>query len=268
MSLRLFSKTWRNDYGWLKLAIKSVLKLSTEAVDWTIVGDPGSRSEVDKIVLQAVQETGSVLSYRISEIQELWPTCLGISNGYLSQQWVKMNAHMIMGDDLFWNWDSDVIAVRPFSSKDFIGKSGKPIHWFSQFNTLINGGDRQAHEGRMALMREVFHVEHISFEWMRCMPIPMYGQILRNGSNREEWKKCFEMLRAGDARFSEFNIIGQFSHFFFPDAYEWRNAEAEGPTWAGGWDQNGNCFQSHAFVSQGFSWGGVPGHVEGFVNAL
>lgn len=266
--MRYFSKTWLNDYAWLKLAMKSVLKLSTEAVDWTVVGDRGSRNDIEKIIGQAVQESKSVMRYKIVEVPELWPEAMSISNGYLQQQWIKMNAHMIMGDDLFWSWDSDVIAVRPFSSKNFIGPSGKPIHWFSQFNSLMSGGDRGAHENRIAMMKEVFRMDHISFEWMRCMPIPLFGQILRNGSSRPEWSKSFEMMRVGDHRFSEFNVIGQFSHLFFPDAYEWRNAEASGPTWAGGWDQNGNCFQAHAFVSQGFSWNGIPPHIQQFVDNL
>lgn len=269
--LRLFSKSWINDYPWLKLAIKSVLKLSTEPVDWTIVGDAGSRHDIEAVVLQAVQEAKGMLKYKIVEVPDLWPEASAIGNGYLSQQWVKMNAHMIMGDDLFWNWDSDVIACRPFSSQTFIGKSGRPIHWFSQFNSIMSGADRGAHEARIAMMKEVLQLPEISFEWMRCMPIPMYGQILRNGSSRREWKKSFEMLRAGDHRFSEFNIIGQFSHLYFPDAYEWKNAEAQGPTWSGGYVEGGvgsGFIQDHACIMQAWSWGGIPPHVQSFVDGL
>lgn len=271
MSLRLFTKSWINDYGWLKQAIKSVLKLSTEPVDWTIVGDQGSGMAIETVVEQAVQEAKASLRFSIHEVQEFWPECSYISNKYLAQQWIKMNAHMAMGDDLFWNWDSDVIAVKPFSSQSFIGKSGRPIYWFSQFNSLMNASDNAAHQNRMAMMKEVMGMPEISFEWMRCMPIAMYGQILRNGSSRIEWKRSFEMMKSGDPRFSEFNVIGQFSHLYFPDAFEWRNAETSGPTWAGGIiDVNAPKaeFQGHALVSQGFSWGGLPNNVEAFVNAL
>lgn len=272
MSFRLFSKSWVNDYPWLKLAIKSVLKLcKTEAVDWTIIGDQGSKQDIEIVVLQAVQESESALKYRIHEVEEFWPECSYIQNKYLAQQWVKMNAHMVMGDDLFWNWDSDVIACKPLSSQTFIGKSGRPIYWFSQFNSLMSGSDRPAHEARISMMKEVMDFQGVSLEWMRCMPIAMYGQILRCGSSRIEWKRSFEMMKNGDHRFSEFNIIGQFSHLYFPDAYEWRNAETSGPTWSGGYVEGGvgsGAFQEHASVAQGWSWGGIPPHIEAFVNGI
>lgn len=276
--MKLFSKTWINDYGWLKLAIKSVLKLSTEPVEWTIVGDQGSKGDLEKIVQQAMQETKwhdmqgqGFFLYKCIEVPEFWPECSGISNGYMSQQWVKMNAHRVMDGFQFWNWDSDVIATKPISSKTFTGPSGRPIHWFSQFNALMNGSDRPAHEARIQMMKEIFGMSHISFEWMRCMPIPMTGEILKHGEKSAIWGRSFDMLKRGDPRFSEFNIIGQFSHLYFPDVYEWRNAESSGPTWSGGYVQGGvgsGQFQEHASICQGWSWGSVPAHIEAFVNGL
>lgn len=276
--MKLFSKTWRNDYAWLKLAMKSVLKLSTEPIDWTIVGDEGSKDDLEKIVLQALQETKfseskghGIFSYKTAEALKYWPEIASISNGYLAQQWVKMMAHRVMGNSQFWNWDSDVIAIKPFSSQTFMGKSGRPIHWFSQFNSLMNGSDRPAHEARIQMMREVFHMEHIAHEWMRCMPIPMHGEILSHAAQSPEWSRSFDMMKRGDHRFSEFNVIGQFAHLYFPDTFEWKNAESSGPTWSGGYVQGGvgsGQFQEHAIVAQGWSWGGIPQHIESFVNNL
>lgn len=269
--LNLFTKTWVNDYPWLKLAMISVSKLCTEEIRWTIVGDKDSRPDLGAVITQAGQASGRQIGTRICEVQEYWPECAGISNAYLAQQWIKMNAHRIMEDKLFLNWDSDVIAVRSFSSESFNGKSGRPIYWFSQFNSIMSGSDRPAHEARISMMKEVLGLNEISFEWMRCMPVPMYGQILKNGSERKEWKKSFDMMKAGDHRFSEFNVIGQFSHLFFPDAYEWRNAEASGPTWSTGYVEGGSgsgTFQEHGIVAQGWSWGGIPPHIQEFVSKL
>lgn len=263
--INLMTKTWTNDYPWLKLAMISVLKCCKDEVRWTVVGDQGSKAELAKIVVQAAQATGKTLAVNLIEAQEHWPEVSHIKSGYLGQQWIKMNAHKVIGDGLYWNWDSDVIAVKPFSFQDFIGKSGRPVFWFSQFNSIINTSDRPTHEARMAMMREILGLREVSFEWMRCFPIAMYGQILKNGAARPEWAKAFHMMGAGDGRISEFNIIGEFAHMFFPDAFEWKNADSSGPTWGGGWDQNGNCFQSHAIVCQGYSWNGVPGHIEKFV---
>lgn len=269
--VRLFTKTWINDYPWLKLAIKSVLKLSTEAVDWTIVGDAGSKHDLEAVVLQAVQETKGALRYKIVEVPELWPDALSIGNGYLSQQWVKMNAHRAINEGYFLNWDSDVIAIRPFSSQTFTSKCGRPIYWFSQFNALMSGADRPAHEQRMQMMCEVLQIPRVSFEWMRCMPIWLNGQILSHASNQPEWNRSFEMLKRGDHRFSEFNVIGQFCHLYYTDAFEWKNAESAPPTWAGGYVEGGvgsGAFQDHAIVAQGWSWNGVPPHIQEFVDNL
>lgn len=278
--IRIFSKTWVNDYPWLKLAIKSVLKLSTEAVDWTIVGDAGEKHNIEAVVLQAVQEAKGALRYKVVEVPEHWPEALAIGNGYLCQQWVKMNAHRIMGDDLFHNWDCDVIAAKPFSTQSFMGKSGKPIYWISQFNSIMNGADRPAHEGRIDLLKTIFGLNSIprdymgsevTFEYMRCMPIPLYGGLLKQCAERAEWKRSFDVLKSGDHRFSEFNVIGKAFHVLFPEAFEWRNAESQGPTWSGGYVEGGvgsGTFQEHAIVCQNWSWSGVTKQAEDFVNAL
>lgn len=273
MSISLFTKTWRNDLEWLEMAIISVSKLCQESVEWTIttededVGGVWAKINYAKSIVKNTNH----IQFRVLSCYEIWPESKQISQGYMRQQWIKMNAHMGMSDGLFWNWDSDVIAIKPFSSATFIGKSGKPILWFSQFNAIMNGSDRPAHESRMAMMREVLDIPRVSFEWMRCMPIPLFGQILRHGSMQPEWGKSFEMLKNGDARFSEFNVLGEFCHLYYPDAFEYRNAEASGPTWSGGYVEGGQgsgSFQEHAFVSQCWSWGAIPEHVKKFVDGL
>lgn len=266
--MRLFCKTWSNDYSWLKLAMKSVARFSKEPVEWTVIGDRGSLPHLKAIGWQAMQECCIAFKFDPHEVQEFWPECDQITNGYYSQQWIKMNAFRVMGDDYFLNWDSDVIAVRPFDYNTFLGKSGRPIFWISQFNHLIQHGDVNVHNARRDVMREICSIPEVPFEYMRCMPVPMNGNILRCASTRDEWSKSFNAIKNSRQGFSEFNIIGLFSHLYFPDAYEWRNAETQGPAWAGGWDQNGNCFQAHAYVSQGYSWNGVPKHLEDFVNKL
>lgn len=280
MSLHLFTKSWINDYPWLKLAMTSVIKLCKEDIHWTVVGDRGSKQDIEKVVVQAMQGGGKEVSVKMIEAQELWPEADAIGNGYLNQQWIKMNSHMAMGDGLFFNWDSDVIATKPFSSQNFIGKSGKPVYWISQFNSIMNGADRPAHEGRIALMKEVFGLNalpkeymtgEVPFEYMRCMPSPLYGGLLRACSSKVEWARSFNMLKTGDHRFSEFNVIGRAFHTLFPEAFEWRNAEADGPTHSGGYVEGGvgsGQFQAHAIVAQGWSWGGVPPHIQKFVDEL
>lgn len=280
MSLRLFTKTYVNDWPWFKAALKSVLKTCQEPVEWNICVDDGTRGAFQEVINQAFQETGKSFGIQVKEVNELWPEVLQIPHGYLRQQWIKMTSNRIMGDGLYWNWDSDVIAIKPFSSETFMGRSGRPIFWISQYNSIMNGADKQTHEARRALVKEIFGLNvlpieyskhQIPFEYMRTMPFPLYGNLLKICSDSVEWKRSFEVMKSGDHRFSEFNVIGNMFQWLFPHAFEWHDAEADGQTWSGGYVQGGvgsGGFQEHATIAQGWSWGGIPQHIVDFVNAL
>lgn len=244
MNLRLFSKCWCRDFEWLKLAIETVMKHCQDKVFWTIVVDHGEKAglrlpETDKIIFQ------------VYEIQQHWPEASELGNGYIQQQWVKMNAHRVMGEGFFLNWDSDVMALRDFSVKNFQNPLGKPILWFTPFNDIIPGGDAVVHQARQNYIKSVFNIQEAPFEWMRCMPIWMNSEILRIGSSRREWNIVQSFMRAKEiSGLSEFNLIGQLSHMFFPDAYDYKNTQTSEPTWAGPIDSK------TAIIHQGYSWGG------------
>lgn len=261
--MKLFVKTWVNDFQWLKQAMISVIKTSTEPVEWGICVDNGTRDDFGKVLVQVTQETYKPINARIYETSQVWPEAMHIQNGYLRQQWIKMNSHMVMGDDLFWIWDSDLIAMRPFSSADFCGFGNKPIYWFTQFNAMMGGSDDNAHRVRMQMIKEIYGVPDVPFEWMRCIPIPQIGGILRHAAGTSYWAKAHQMLVAGDNRFSEFNVIGQFNHQYFPDAFDWRNTHNyPGKTFSG------PLGDKNFIVSQGFSWNGMPQDVSDFVKSL
>lgn len=263
MSLNLFVKTWINDWQWLKQAMISVQKTCREPVRWGICIDDGTREEFLKVITQVQQESGKELNAGIHETSEVWPEAVKIQNGYLRQQWIKMNSHKIMGEGVFWIWDSDLIAQKPFQTIDFCGFGGKPIYWFTPFNSIMGGRDDAAHKARVQMIKDIYGVPDVPFEWMRCIPIPQIGGILRHASGTSYWNKAFDMLVKGDERFSEFNVIGQFCHQYFPDAFDWRNTENYvGKTFSGAMgDKN-------FLVSQGFSWGGMPQNVADFVKTL
>lgn len=273
MSLKLFTKSYVNDFGWLKLAIKSVIKLCKEPVEWAIVVEDGESKTFKPFLEQAIQECGNKpIVIGVTEVSQAFPEAKAIQSGYLRQQWVKMNAHKVMGGDLFWNWDSDVIAIRPFDSNTFKNAHGKPIYWFSQINHLMAGGaDQAAHEGRRHLTEICLDYHHVCFEFMRCMPVPLVGSILAHVSDKAEWEKAYKILVSGDQRFSEFNVMGQYFHLYFPEVFDWRNAENNAPTWSGGYVEGGvgsGAFQEHAIIAQCWSWGGIPAHITEFVNGL
>lgn len=263
MSLSLFLKTWVNDFQWCKQAMISVQKTCKEDVRWSVCIDNGTRDDFLKVVAQVEQESKRYLNCGVHEVSEVWPEAASIQNGYLRQQWIKMNSHMVMGNDLFWIWDSDLIAQRKFSKNEFMDSGGKPIYWFSQYNSIMGGSDDHAHQSRMQMIKEIYGVPDVPFEWMRCIPIPQIGGILRHASGTSYWKKAFQMLCAGDVRFSEFNVIGQFCHQYFPDAFDWRNTHNfPGKTFSG------SMGDKNYIVSQGYSWGGMPENVSKLVEGL
>lgn len=261
--IKLFVKTWQNDFQWLKQAMISVQKTCKEDVFLGIVVDDGTMSLFGDVIVQVAQESGRKVDARVIETSKVWPEAMQIKSGYLRQQWIKMNSHKVMGDGVFWIWDSDLIAQRPFSSADFCGFGDKPIYWFTQFNAMMGGSDDNAHRVRMQMLKDIYGVPDVPFEWMRCIPIPQIGGILKHAAGTSYWAKAFSMLVSGDERFSEFNVIGQFNHQYFPDAFDWRNTHNyPGKTFSGPMgDRN-------FIVSQGFSWSGIPQGVSDFVKSL
>jgi hypothetical protein len=263
MALKLFIKTWVNDWQWVKQAMISVNKTCRDEVHWNICIDDGTAEEFAKVCIQVTQESPKKNNILVKEVSTLWPDAMKIKEGYLRQQWIKMNANRMMGDHIFWIWDSDLIAQKVFQMHDFCGFGGKPIYWFSQYNSILGGSDDNAHRSRIQMIKDIYGVPDVPFEWMRCIPIPQIGGILRHASETSYWKKAFDMLVAGDARFSEFNVIGQFCHQYFPDAFDWRNTHNyPGKTFSG------PLGDKNFFVSQGYSWNGMPESVSEFVKKL
>lgn len=257
--IQLFTKSYSKDFEWLQLAMRTVMKMCTEPVDWHLVIEDGEGFEYMPTVHDA---RCSAFKVTVHKVSQHWPEAMQITNGYLRQQWVKMNAHRIMGEDLFWHWDSDLLAVKPFGSYSFMGSSNRPVYWFSQLNSIIDPANPTVYQDRANVMKELIGLKEISFEWMRCLPIPCFGQILRHGEATSVWAGSHNKLKNNDNRFSEFNVIGQFSHLYFPDAYEWRNTQNYPSTWGG------QPNDRHALVSQGWSWGGVPEDLRKFVETL
>lgn len=250
--MRLFCKTWQKDFQWLKVAMISVQKMCDSQTHWTIVIDDGTRGELDKVLAQVSQISGKHLGVNVYETSSHWADAMKIQNGYIRQQWIKMTAHRVMESGYFWNWDSDVIAQKRFSIENFMGYGGRPIHWITQINALMGAGNDKAHTVRKNLLHEVFGSTDVAFEYMRCMPMPMMTEVLKQASSTAYWEKSYELACRNDERFSEFNIIGYFSHLYFLDVYDWRNTQNYDHTFAGEWG-NPKCI-----IAQGWSWGGCP----------
>lgn len=247
--MNIFTKTWIKDFEWLELAVYSVLNHCKEPVNWYVAVERLNRAQLDEVLSRAVahfkdKRTGD--SFQTFDAELVWPECQNIVDGYMRQQWIKMNVHRLIGDHLIWNWDSDVIAIHDFDSSNF-SPNGKPRFWWDDINHLINGGYPQE---RRSVMYQVMGGE-IGKEYMRCMPIPLHGAALAHGANSEVWRQSFNMCSGNQRAFSEFNIIGEYCFRHFNDLFEWKNAQNEGPTW------QGEANDPNKITTQCWSWGGI-----------
>jgi hypothetical protein len=262
MKLQLFTKTYRNDFEWIRNAIRSVLNHSCDTkTNWHIICEDDEKAELEQIVQQQKNEAMEFYPMDIYVVgrSQYWGDTAGMP-GYLAQQWIKMNAHRVITSGYILNWDSDVIAKKPFSHFSFCG-ADKPILYFTPFNHLITGGDVNIHNQRRFLMKEIFQMPEIAFEWMRGMPLWTHSEILRVGSERREWKMFYEKLKANAPGVSEFNIIGQLSNLYFPDAYEYRNTQNY-KTWSGAFSD------AEAITVQSWSYGGITQEAQENMAAL
>lgn len=251
--MKLFTKTWHQDLFWLKWAFKSVFKFCDEPVVWHVVAENNICDRIRVIADECTKTTPSKHQHQvIVHNLDTWPDVAKIKDDYMGQQWIKMMAHLVVGDelnDIVWNWDSDVLAQRPFKQSDFLGKSGLPIYWFSELDRFKGSNDYGVLRLRADLVESIFDGAKVTREWMRCMPIPLNGRILKEGSRSSMWPKAYKECVAGNRALSEFNVIGQFAYLYFNGSFDWKNADTEGPTWGG------PCGSS-SFVCQHWSWGG------------
>lgn len=255
--ITLFTKSYNKDAEWLYLAIRSLRHFCKNPIRWIVVTERQHKDVISGSIRKGEEENTllrEIFPIKLEIVEDVYPEAMDIASPYMRQQWIKMNSWKSIGNDVAWNWDSDVIATQEFSRDSLLGPSGRPIYWFTPFNDMMGGSDDNAHRVRMQFLKEVFHVEHVSFEWMRCMPIPMNGALLRHASSTPIWNDCRNKLKAGDMRMSEFNIMGQFAHFYFPDAFEWRNT--------------GQYKEHFKFCQQFWSYGGIPPNVREGIERL
>lgn len=256
--MKLFTKTWRRDLIWLKWAFRSVYKYCDEPVIWHVITENDTTGTVQNIADECARDSNSSFPHKIIvHGLDLWPETKLIHDTYMSQQWIKMTADRVVGNDLVWNWDSDVFAQKHFSEADFLGANKLPIYWFSELDRFKGSNDYSVLRQRADLLETIFGSK-VSREWMRCMPIPLIGSILKEGYRSDIWNKCYKECAAGNRGFSEFNAIGQFNYLYFNGSFDWRNADDTGPTWGGNKGDNSIVFQN-------WSWGGETAEIRSWI---
>lgn len=263
--MQLFTKTYANDLPWFRMAAISVLKKCQDPIHWTVCIEEAALAKLADVIEEVTKRTGVEMAFTMISRESLAPDTAGM-DGYLAQQWIKMNIHRLpWNGDKVWMWDSDVIALRSFAEQDFMGLRlptyCRPMYFFTPYNSIMCDEYRNIFNIRIETMKQIFGVREVPFEWMRCFPICVIPEILRCASERYEWRSLLVRFRAGDRTVSEFNVYGQLASMYFPDAYEWWSTQNR-ETWQGPFDNPAKI------TCQSWSYGGVPNVLRDFVEKM
>ena len=230
MSTSIFIKTWKKDIPWLNYCLRSIEKYGTGFDEIVIAIEKSCTSMVNDLGIARVVEV------------DVW------RNGYIQQQWVKLNAASYVKSDHVLFVDSDNVFYKPFTPESFM-RDGKPILLKTRYSDL---GDSpvavvaQKWKG----ITESFVGFNTEWEFMRRLPFPVLSSTLNNILDFiPDLHKRLSLIR--DSSFSEFNVIGAFisekepENYFITNTLEWMPEE-----------------YAHHF----WSWGGITQEVQGIID--
>lgn len=214
MSTSIFIKTWENDLEWLQLSLKSILKHASGIDDIIIAADASCVSHVYPMAGPA----------RVISVPD-W------ENGYIQQQWVKLNADLYTDSEYILYVDSDCVFKKAFSPESFM-RDGQPVLLKTPYTSLDSGSVWKP-------ITEDFVGWEVEYEYMRRLPW-MYRR-----SSLTNFKHYFENLEhhltsMEDRSFSEFNALGAYIDRFEQDKYfisnteEWLPEEVSQQFWSWG----------------------------------
>jgi len=220
MSTGIFIKTWKADIPWIKYALASIAKYGSDIDDIVIVSDES-----------CVDEVRAITDIRVESVPD-W------KNGYIQQQWVKLNADNYLDTEHVLYVDSDCVFHTPFSPSNFI-EDNKPILMKTMYGNL-GGGEvwKGITEGIVGW--------DLQYEYMRRLPW-MYRT-----NSLYSFRHYFSGLRTTlenmtNRAFSEFNALGAFIDRFESDRYFITDTEVWMPP---------------SVAKQFWSWGGITPEIK------
>ena len=193
MNVDIFIRTYEKDLEWLKYALKSIRLHVT-----------GYRNIVITIPDESLIAKSS--DYVVIQVEDL-------KDGYLGQQFTKMNAHLYTDADAVVFWDSDVMACEPVDiSEWFVGD--KPIVYKTLYTSI---------ETPWKPITEKAVRFSVEWEYMRRMPLVYFTDTIAASSNWIENKHRVTVRKYLNSQpyrtFSEFNAIGAYAEKFESDRY-------------------------------------------------
>lgn len=204
-TIDIFIKSYFRDFKWLKFALGSI-KRNVYGYNKIILTIPDSQSELfdhrdlpDRTEVRYVSEYG---------------------NGYMYQQWCKINSHTWSSADYILCGDSDCIFTRQINLTDYVS--------FGRPEILYTSWDKVGDAIIWKAPTEKIMGESVPYEFMRRNNLIYHRDTLIHLNERFP---DLEKTIMGSDRFSEFNLIGAYAYkherdrYNFVDTDNWRYTE-------------------------------------------
>ncbi len=214
MTTDVFLRSYAADLPWIPYALRSLDQFVT-GIRNIIVSVP----ESDYKAFKSLNLTREKLIVSMAKIKD----------GYCEQQLDKLWAYEYTGADQIMFWDSDVIAIRPFSPSDLM-VDGKPRWLITPYAELVNKDGTSAVPWLPVVIKAI-GIEP-SVECMRQHPFMVPRQSLLDFEQFMQKSHGIPLDAYIDAqpdrRFSEFNVLGSWAYFHHPHLFHWINTAKDG----------------------------------------
>ncbi len=214
MATDIFLRTYAADLEWVLRSLRSLDKFVTGIKD-IIICVPAN----DYALFKNLNLTREILVSSKFEDHE----------GYMDQMRDKLLAFLHTDSDTILFWDSDVIAVRPFSPTDLL-IDGKPRWLITPYSKLINSDGTPAVPWRPITERAIGC--SVEYETMRSHPLMATTESLfefRNFMENKHGTSLQEYIaRQPYRQFSEWNALGAWAYYYAPEYFSWWNTEEKG----------------------------------------
>lgn len=229
MKTALFIKTYTPDVPWLAYCLKSIARFVTG---------------ISEIVIAVQEEDATAVKALGLSRERVIVVPRYTSDGYLDQEIHKLVAYRYTDAHQILYFDSDCLAIRPFSPSDLM-IDGKPRCLMTPYSKLVNADGSQATPWRDITSKAIG--KPVELEWMRAHPMLVprralidFGtfMLIHHGVDVERY-----IIRQPPRAFSEWNALHGWAYHYEPDYFSWWNTEEKGVP--------------EPFVKQSWSWGGL-----------
>lgn len=231
MTCDIFLRSYAADLPWVPWALRSIHKFVT-GIREIIVVVPANDYEQFK-GLNLTKEALASSRFAAPEFDD-----------YLVQQADKLHADLYTDADLILYWDSDVIAIRPFSPLTLM-LGGRPRCLETPFEKLVNADGSPATPWKEIAERALGHP--VGKERMRSHPMMTHRSALiglREYMEALHKKPLVDYIASQPGRqFSEFNILHSWAARHSPHLFTFWDTEERGVP--------------EPFVKQFHSWSGI-----------